>query len=102
MGHVTCFAWGQANQWEALCVDYDIAATGRTFDDVRQRLHEAIADYLALVEQEAPEDRHRLLNRKSPWHLRAQLWAAYGLHRIVQRLGKRDGGTIEFTLPCHA
>lgn len=77
MANATCFAWRQENRWEALCTDFDIAVSGRSFDDVRHQLHAAIEDYLALLEQEAPNDRRRLLNRKSPLHVRAKLWAAY-------------------------
>jgi hypothetical protein len=100
MATVTCFAWGQGNEWEALCINFDIAVSGRSFHDVRQRLGEAIDDYLALVQHETPEERRRLLARKAPLGVRLRLWISYYLSRWRHR--DRDGGIEEFQLPCHA
>lgn len=66
-----CFAHGGWGSWEAICVDLDIAVQGRSLEEVKGTLREAIAGYVHDAAQEAPEVRDRLLKRRVPWHVKA-------------------------------
>ena len=50
----TCYAWGNADGWEAICVDFDLAAQGDSFEEVRSELSDAIDTFLAYA-AELPE-----------------------------------------------
>jgi hypothetical protein len=60
-----CFAEGQHGDWEAICLDLDIAVQGSSFDEVRQCLKEAIELYLEEVSTLPEADRSRLLWRRA-------------------------------------
>src|ERR1700678_2858844 len=78
-----CYAWGNDDGWEALCTDLDLAVQADTIDDVRRLLNESIRAYVAMVKQESPDDRSRLLRRRSPWSLRLWLWVSFNMHRLL-------------------
>jgi hypothetical protein len=42
---VLCFAQGREGRWEGICLDYDIAVAGRSFEEVRAVLTEAVRTY---------------------------------------------------------
>src|SRR5215204_7776206 len=65
-----CFAHGREDQWEAICLDYDIAVAGRSFEEVRAILGEAIQTYIEDARRESKPSRSALLKRRSPWHVR--------------------------------
>ena len=68
-----CFAYGRPDDWEAICVDLNIAVNGTTLEQVTESLGVCISLYLAAVADSPEEDRRRLLHRRSPWHVRAKL-----------------------------
>jgi hypothetical protein len=79
---IVCFARGRPGEWEALCIDFDIAVQGESFDDVRQALDCAIKDYVAAAQEEDAETRIKLLNRRAPWHVR-MLWETRAVLSVV-------------------
>lgn len=99
---VLCFAHGRKGDWEAICVDFDIAVQGQSFDDVRNRLEAAVCEYVEDALREDPVTRERLLSRKAPLGLKLNLvigclvHLAFGSKREVQE--SRAG----FDLPCPA
>ena len=50
-------------------LDFDIAAHGRSFEDVQQLLRISIADYLESAARKSPEAAARLLRRFAPMHV---------------------------------
>ena len=77
------FARGKPGDWEAICIDLDIAVQGRSFAEVQRLLNEAVADYLATVAEIQDEDqRVMLLTRATPlrttllWTFRV-LWSIW-------------------------
>jgi hypothetical protein len=101
---LVCFASGRPGEWEAICLDYDIAVQGRSFDDVQRLLRLSIDDYIESARQETPEVRDRLLNRRVP----ARVWLGYILGFVWHNLGRRrnrdDGDRLEhsFQMSCPA
>jgi hypothetical protein len=66
MRNLHCFARGHGLDWEAICIDLDIAVQGRSFNEVRQLLEEAVASYVEAADEENDETRAKLLNRRAP------------------------------------
>ena len=98
-----CIARGRDGDWEANCIDLDIAVQGESFDEVRQLLGEAIRTYLKDAMAESDEDRARLLSRRAPFSVRLGYAARVAWATLTNRR-HRDGGDLHgsFELPCHA
>ncbi len=69
-----CFAQGRAGEWEAICVDFDIAVQGASFREVQRELELAIQDYVEALGGEDLQTRAKLLRRRAP-RLTAFRWS---------------------------
>ena|SRR5215467_6141897 len=99
---VVCIATGRGDQWEAFCLDFDIVVQGRSFDEVRCYLNDAIVMYLEAVLAEPEPDRSRLLARKAPFFVRL-MWAWRSLRSTVSgRTRGDDSAIVEFPVACPA
>ncbi len=101
-----CFASGRDADWEAICLDLDIAVQGRSFEDVQASLSQAIMTYLASLDGESPAVRDALLKRRAPLrvyarHLGSFVWFAL---RHALGFGGVGSGRAEtgFIAPCRA
>ena len=65
-----CYAEGRDGDWEAICLDLDIAVQGRSFEEVSTSLREGIALYLEAVADLPPDERGELLRRRAPFTVR--------------------------------
>ncbi len=101
-----CFARGKLGDWEGVCLNFDIAVQGESFDEVRRALEEAIGLYVDSAMQEDEATRERLLNRAAPlseylrWTARIiayALAATFSRHR-----GDGAGATAQFPIACPA
>lgn len=63
---VHCVAEGRGDQWEAFCLDFDLAVQGHSFEEVYTKLDEQIMLYIESAMQQAEPDRERLLARRAP------------------------------------
>lgn len=99
------FLWGYAHgkpgEWEAICVDFDIAVQGTSFDEVRAMLNEAVASYVEDAMAEAPADRDRLLNRHAPLWVKFKFAAAFLAHISFGRSRSKEL-QAGFDIPCPA
>ena len=95
-----CYAQRDApGVWVALCLDFDLAAQGETFEDARNHLDGMITEYVADA-LTGPDHDHAatLLNRRAPW----RYWLRYYALSLVQWMrGQRPAGRQSFqeTLP---
>ena len=94
-----CMARGQDGDWEAICVDLDIAAQGTSFEEVRDSLHEAIDMYLERIAELPEEEQRQVLSHRSPWYVRAQFVVLSCIMRDRENSGTRRRS---FTLQSHA
>ena len=95
-----CYAEGRDGDWEAICLDLDIAVQGRSFEEVFQALNDSIALHLEAVMALPEADRAHLLDRPAPLSLRLKF-----LGQAVKALFTRDDGGgchHHFTVPCAA
>ena len=66
MRMLKCYAEGRPGSWESICLDFDIAAQGDSFEDVFRSLSKAIELYLETVRELPEEERRRFLGRRAP------------------------------------
>jgi predicted RNase H-like HicB family nuclease len=99
--NLLCYAAGRAGDWEAICVDLDLAVQGQSFDEARALLQRSIDLYVAEAAKEAPEEAARLLSRAAPLWVRTK-WAAKLFWHLVSRQNGRDRSYAGFDLSCPA
>jgi hypothetical protein len=100
MRELLCFARGHAGDWEGICVDFDIAAQGRSFNEVREALEEAVAGYVAAAREEDAETCARLLKRRAPLWV-SVIWTARVLRSAWRRRPQGDT-SASFPVACPA
>lgn len=95
-----CCAEGRDGDWEAICLDLDVAVQGRSFEEVFDGLKEAISLYLETVADLPPEERPSLLNRPVPFMVRLKFLAQAARGLLPDNDGDRRH--YQFTLPVIA
>lgn len=72
---VHCYAEGRPGQWEAFCLEFDLAVQGSSCEDVMSKLRDQIELYVEEVCELPVEDQRRLLSRGVPFAFRLRmLW----------------------------
>ena len=104
-----CFARRHGNRWEAVCLDFDLAVQGDSFDDVYHSLDTAVGEYVKYVATiEDSAERQAFLTRRVPLALRLKFTLSLILASLLLpgRNGRwRDsnhGFGTGFTLPATA
>lgn len=99
---ITCFAEGRGDSWHAICLDFDIAAQGRSFEDARDRLIEAVKDYLEYVETLPEAERSAFRTRRVPLHVQIAFVLRLVSWSLFSRKHEAGSGRAEFSLACPA
>lgn len=99
-----CIAHGKGNQWEAVCLDFDLAVQGRSLDEVTRVLRETIDSYIDDAMEQPEPIRSAMLNRSAPFFVRLS-WAIRMFVATVcgHRLDRKQReATIGFPVECRA
>lgn len=96
-----CVAEGRDGDWEAICLDLDIAVQGESFDEVKHLLDGAVQTYLEDARKEDAQTRKRLLARTVPFGTRLAFVCKLAVHALFGRY-RHDGLQASFEIPCHA
>jgi hypothetical protein len=99
-----CLAFGDANGWQAYCLDLDIAVEGRSFPEAEARLREAVRDYVEVAMALPEAERAPLLDRRMPFltRLRFVATAFLGLVDAILPGGGRGSYRHQYTMPTPA
>lgn len=84
-----CFAEQKEGQWQAFCLEFDLAAQADTLDEVKRKLEEMIFDYVN--DALAGEDQafaEQLLSRRAPLSLHMR----YHLMKLRNKLHMAHNG----------
>jgi predicted RNase H-like HicB family nuclease len=95
-----CYAEGQVGDWEAICLDLDIAVQGGSFEQVFSSLQEAISLYLESVTDLPPDERQSLLHRPAPFPVRLKFLTHAFRGLFADSDGERQ--RHQFTVPLAA
>ena len=100
-GIIRCYVERRGDDWEAVCIDFDLAVQGHSLAEVRDKLERAIHEYLAYVQSLPEAERAAFLNRRVPLATRIAFMLRVVLSglRSHGRGGDRRGA---YTLPCAA
>lgn len=99
--YLICVARRRGNQWEANCLDLDIAVQGTSFSDVKERLDSAVHSYIEDALQESEPDRTALLSRRAPLRARITWMWPFIVRALFDR--SRDGDSpVGFQVECRA
>jgi predicted RNase H-like HicB family nuclease len=97
-------ASGRPGDWEAICLDLNIAVQGESLQEVQAAMEDAITTYVHAAMEESPETRDALLNRRVPFSVEAKY-----LFRLIWTvlLSRRRGGPDDraeamIRMPCPA
>ena len=94
MRKLTCYAWGKPGDWEALCVDLDIATQGPSLEYVQNDLQLVVEDFWDYAAELPEIARKSVLSFRTPWWLRAQLWLQNQCFAILSALKLLPKGII--------
>jgi hypothetical protein len=100
---VVCIASGRGREWEAFCLDFDLAVQGRSYDEARASLAHAIHMYVDAALAEPEPVRSRLLARRAPFLVRLTWAVRVFLSALAIRATHRgdSSATVEF-IECPA
>ena len=96
-----CYAERKQDQWQAFCVDFDLAVQGDTFEEVYASLDQAVHDYVQRVAELPEPDRSHLLGRRAPFGSRVAFLAAV-IRTALRAHGRGDETRFGYTLPFAA
>lgn len=115
---VRCFAERRGQQWQAFCIELNLAAQADTLKEVRQKLHRIIHSYVDLaMEQNDPDHQRDMLYRPAPisiqlryWYVRSAIEASKLYckfrdlldHRTHQKRSEREHGRRSYAFHDHA
>ena len=94
-----CYAEGRDGDWEAICLDLDIAVQGSSRNDVVAKLEDAIELYIDSLSDLPESDRVRLLRRPVPLGLRLKIYAKV-LRAMFSRHRHDDSFHAQFDVPA--
>ena len=70
---LTCYAYADGNEWEAICVNFDVVVNANSFEEVTASLIHSLRLFAETVSELPPEERRRFLERRTSWHVRTRL-----------------------------
>ena len=96
-----CYAYSSGQNWEAICVDLDIATFGASLNEVKASLATCIEMYLEGIAELPDEERQRFLTRRSPWHARTKLAIMAWLSSLRRDARRALQFTLQSQAPAH-
>lgn len=101
-GYLQCVARSyREGEWEAICLDFDLAVQGATFEEVQANLNEAIGAYAAAALEEPEPSRSYLLTRRAPFLTRlAWTWPLVVRSIFKKRDDHHDDSSVGFAVSC--
>ena len=93
---IECYAEHKEDVWSALCLDFNLAAQGDSFNDAKLKLEAMISDYLFdILEGEDKPYAHQLLNRRAPW----PAWVKYYYLSLKDTITHKTNSVFNETMP---
>ncbi|TAN46690.1 MAG: DUF1902 domain-containing protein [Methylococcaceae bacterium] len=93
---VKCYAEQEQDYWVAVCLDFNLASQGDSFEEVKAKLESMITDYVyaALAGEDKPYAA-QLLSRRAP----LSSWLKYHLIKLKIILLHSAGRVFNETMP---
>jgi predicted RNase H-like HicB family nuclease len=93
---IKCYAEREEDVWVALCLDFNIAAQGDSFEEVKTKLESMIFEYVHdALEGEDKRYANQLLTRRAPFWA----WARYYIKSLKIRICHSRDHIFNETMP---
>lgn len=103
MDFLTCYVEKRGENWEGVCIDFDIAVQGHSFEEIQGKLGRAIREYVEHVKELPEAEQGRFWNRRVPLHVRFAFAVRVFLTYLFATKHRGDDGFRgTYTLPCAA
>jgi len=101
---VSCYVEGRGDVWEGVCLDFDLAVHGQSFNEVSRKLDTAIQEYVSYARSLPEEDCKRLLTRHVPLSVTLKFMAQLFVTWLFRSRGGGSNGKHwnAYTIPCSA
>jgi hypothetical protein len=66
---IRIYAEGQDKLWKVVCLDFDVAVRGDSFQDALESLDIAMSEYVQYIRRLPEDEQSALLGRKAPFAL---------------------------------
>lgn len=87
-----CFAERRGRQWQAFCLDLNLAVQAGTLDEVEKKLHDMVKSYVELaMEQNDPSHQRDMLYRPAPASIQLRYWYIRLRVFLAQLFGSHNG-----------
>ena len=99
-----CIAHGSGHDWQAICLDLDIAVQANSLHDVTRVLKQAVRSYLEDAMMQDEQIRIAMLNRSAPFRVRATWAMRLFMATLFRRKLDQDqrDTTVGFPVECPA
>jgi hypothetical protein len=92
------YAEGSGDEWEALCIDFDIAVQGTSEQDVMKKLRDGVSDYVKYIHSLPEKEQRQFLNRRIPRRLQAAIFFKMLYAWFCRRRDYKERHS--FSVPC--
>lgn len=93
---VKCIARGVDTQWEAMCMTFDLAVQGSSFDEVKADLDLAIRMYLESFDEADAEGFLAAIKRPVPKHVQLGIYAEIIWLSVKSMFSSNDKTSMAF------
>mgnify|MGYP003388141686 FL=1 len=99
---IRIYAEGQDKLWKVVCLDFDVAVRGDSFQDALESLDIAMSEYVQYIRRLPEDEQSALLGRKAPFALLIKFaWLVF--QAIFKPNSNGDGeGSAGIMLPSPA
>jgi len=102
---IACYVEQRGNEWEGVCIDFDLAVQGHSFEEVRVKLGRAIQEYVGYVRSLPESEQEQFWNRRVP--LSTRVLFVLRVLKTYLSAPRHHGddhfhGYGSYTLPCPA
>jgi hypothetical protein len=99
-----CYVEGIGDKWEAISVDFDIAVSGCSLDEIKTILTSAILTYIEDANKEEERARKRLLSRRMPRRVQFAWILKIIAHELFRSTSNNAGALFEgrYEFSCQA
>jgi hypothetical protein len=90
---VRCFAEKRGQQWQAFCIELNLAVQGDNLKEVTDKLHAMIRSYVQLaMEQNDPGHQRDMLFRPAPLSIQLRYWYVRAIVSIANQFVPNRSG----------
>ncbi|MDE0101775.1 MAG: hypothetical protein OXN89_05295 [Bryobacterales bacterium] len=97
-----CYAYGRGSDWQAICVDVDVAVDGASSEEVKDSLGASVELFLSAVADLSLDDQREALSHTTPRYICFKLALLARLPWKSLRWARPEGFSLSLSQPAQA